>query len=80
VEDKKFYAALVTPAMQSTYGGVKVDDAGRVINTENAIIPGLYAAGSTSGHGAGAGEVGHALIVAVVFGQVAAETAVADMK
>lgn len=80
IERKKFYAALVTPAMQSTYGGVKVDDGGRVVNTEDKVIPGLYAAGSTSGHGAGAGEVGHALIVAVVYGQVVAETAVADLK
>ena len=80
IERKKFYAALVTPAMQSTYGGIKVDDAGHVMNTDDKIIPGLYAAGSSSGHGAGAGEVGHALIVAVVYGQVVAETVVADIK
>ncbi len=80
IDKPKYYATLVTPSMQSTYGGIKVDDAARVISTEGKVIPGLYAAGSTSGHGAAAGEVGYAFIVAIVFGDVAGETAAAEIK
>ncbi|MEL1136514.1 flavocytochrome c [Desulfitobacterium sp. THU1] len=80
IDKSKYYAALVTPSMQSTYGGIKVDKTGHVISTEEKVIPGLYAAGSTSGHGAAAGEVGYALIVAVVYGDVVGEAVVADLK
>lgn len=80
IDKPKYYAALVTPSMQSTYGGIKVDEKGHVVSTEGKVIPGLYAAGSTSGHGAAAGEVGFALIVAVVYGDVVGETVVEDLK
>ncbi|WP_019849443.1 FAD-binding protein [Desulfitobacterium sp. PCE1] len=80
IDKPKYYAALVTPSMQSTYGGIKVDETGHVISTEGKVIPGLYAAGATSGHGAAAGEVGYALIVAVVFGDVVGEQAATDIK
>ena len=32
-----------------TFGGVKIDEKARVINTEGDIIPGLYAAGEVAG-------------------------------
>lgn len=80
IDTPKYYAALVTPSMQSTYGGITVDNDCRVIDTNDQVIPGLYAAGATSGHGACAGSVGAALIVGVVFGSVAGETAAAEIN
>jgi fumarate reductase flavoprotein subunit len=80
IDTPKYYAALVTPSMQSTYGGITVDIDGRVIDTNDQVIPGLYAAGATSGHSACAGSVGAALIVAVVFGDVVGETAAAEIN
>ena len=32
-----------------TFGGIKIDDRARVINTEGDVIPGLYAAGEVAG-------------------------------
>ena len=32
-----------------TFGGVKIDEQARVVNTEGDIIPGLYAAGEVAG-------------------------------
>lgn len=80
IDTGKFYAALVTPSLQTTHGGVKVDDQGRAISTEGQVIPGLYAAGSTSGHDAGTNATGGASIVNIVFGKVVGEAAVADLK
>lgn len=80
LEEPKFYAALVTPSMQTTHGGVKTDDSARVISTERTVIPGLYAAGSVSGHNTGTLETGGASMVTLVFGQIAGETAVADLN
>ncbi len=80
IETGKYYAALVTPSLQTTHGGIKVDDSARVLDTAGNVIPGLYAAGSTSGHDAGTNATGGASIVNLVFGQVAGETAAADLK
>lgn len=79
IDSPKYYAALVTPSMQSTYGGITVDHSCRVLDNNDAIIPGLYAAGATSGHSCCAGEVGAALIVAFVYGAIAGETAAAEI-
>ena len=74
-----FYAALVQPAMQSTYGGVKTDPAARVLNEEGAPIPGLYAAGAVSGHECYGNVVGNGLTIAATFGMIAGQTAAADL-
>jgi len=77
IVDAPYYAALVTPSMQSSYGGITVDHNSRVLDVNDNIIPGLYAAGATSGHSCCAGEVGAALIVCFVYGAIAGETAAA---
>lgn len=79
ITDAPYYAALVTPSMQSSYGGITVDHSSRVLDVNDNIIPGLYAAGATSGHSCCAGEVGAALIVCFVFGAIAGETAAAEI-
>lgn len=75
-----FYAALVTPAMQSTYGGIKTDEKAQALNADNKPIAGLYAAGATSGHEAYANEVGFAAIIGLVYGKIAGENAAAYAK
>ena len=44
-----FRAYPVTGGITFTYGGLKVDDAGAVLNTADAPIPGLYACGELVG-------------------------------
>ena len=75
-----FYAALVTPSMQSTYGGIKTDEKAQALNADNKPIAGLYAAGATSGHEAYANEVGFAAIIGLVYGKIAGEHAAAYAK
>lgn len=75
-----FYVALVTPSMQSTYGGIKTDEKAQALNADNKPIAGLYAAGATSGHEAYANEVGFAAIIGLVYGKIAGENAAAYAK
>lgn len=75
LEDAPYYAALVTPSMQSTYGGVRTDEHACVISTSGTEIPGLFAAGAISGHGCFGNEVGNGLTIASTFGMIAAESA-----
>ncbi len=79
IDTPKYYAALVTPSMQSTYGGITTDHSTHVVDTNDKVIPGLYAAGATSGHSCCGGEVGAALIVAFVYGEIAGQTAAAEI-
>lgn len=75
-----FYASLVTPSMQSTYGGIKTNEKAEAIDTAGKVIPGLYAAGAVSGHEAYANEVGFAAIIGLVYGKIAGENAAAFAK
>lgn len=70
-----FYASLVTPALQSSYGGIKTNVKAEVVDTKGQPIPGLYAAGATSGHQSFANEVGNATIIGMSFGRIAGENA-----
>lgn len=81
LSDPKYYASLVTPSMQSTYGGILVDASGRALSAKSdSLVTGLYAAGAASGHECYANEVGYASIIAFTYGVIAAETAVADLS
>lgn len=79
IDTPPYYAAKVTPSMQSSYGGITTDHSCHVLDVNDQIIPGLYAAGATSGHSCCAGEVGAALIVAFAFGEIAGQTAAAEI-
>lgn len=74
-----YYAALVKPAMQSTYGGVKTDSSARVVDSTGNVLPGLYAAGAVSGHGCFGNEVGNGLAISSAFGIIAGETITSDL-
>ncbi|MGE0717726.1 MAG: FAD-dependent tricarballylate dehydrogenase TcuA [Alphaproteobacteria bacterium] len=49
IDTPPFEAYAVTCGVTFTFGGLRIDDGGRVIDTEGAAIPGLYAAGELVG-------------------------------
>ena len=65
----------ICSAITNTMGGIVVDGEARVLDTEEAPIPGLFAAGSTVGGldgGPHSGYVGG--LIKAVIGLIAAET------
>lgn len=72
-----FYAMLAKPAVQGTFGGISVNERAAVLDEAGNVIEGLYAAGECADEG----TMGEApLTVNVVFGTLAAQSAVEDMK
>jgi tricarballylate dehydrogenase len=71
----------VTTGITFTFGGLKIDDAGRVIDCEQRAIPGLFAAGELVGgifyhnYPGGAG-----LMAGAVFGRIAGRSAAATAR
>ncbi|GFJ86470.1 FAD-binding protein [Phytohabitans rumicis] len=69
-----FYVLEAAPAITFTFGGLLITPDARVRAAEGGVIPGLLAAGADAGglyHNAYAGG----LAAALVFGQLAAQTA-----
>ena len=50
IVEAPFSGFPMTAHLKFTFGGLKVDTDGRVLNTDEAPIPGLYAAGEITGH------------------------------
>ncbi len=77
IKEGPYYAYPSTAAVFGTYCGLRVDAQMQVIDVFDEPIAGLYAAGEVMGgfHG-GAYMTGSALGKAVVFGRVAARTAI----
>ncbi|CAJ0600261.1 unnamed protein product [Cylicocyclus nassatus] len=77
--DKPVYAAIITPAIHYTMGGLKIDKQARVINEyTTAPFKGLLAAGEVTGGVHGANRLaGNSLLECVVFGRVAGRNAAA---
>jgi succinate dehydrogenase/fumarate reductase flavoprotein subunit len=69
-----FTAIRVRVAVTHTIGGLRVDDQARVLGAHGNAIPGLYAAGADAG-GIFTGGYGSGLAAALVYGRIAAETA-----
>ncbi|CAM3110814.1 flavocytochrome c [Lactiplantibacillus plajomi] len=76
VERAPFYATPRKPAMHHTMGGLKIDKAAHVLNSDNRVISGLFAAGEVAG-GLHAGNRlgGNSLADIFTFGRIAADTA-----
>ena len=73
-----YYAIKIAPGIHHTMGGVKINTAAEVINTEGAAIPGLFAAGEVCGGVHGGNRLGgNAVADIVIFGRIAAESAMA---
>lgn len=79
IDTPPFQAYGVTCGLTFTFGGLRIDTDGRVLDTEQDVIPGLYAAGELVGglfYGNYPG--GSGLIAGSVFGRLAGTTAGAD--
>ena len=73
-----FYAIKIAPGIHHTMGGIKIDTAAQVIDTDGNVIPGLFAAGETTGGIHGGNRVGgNAVCDFVVFGRIAGSGAAA---
>ena len=76
IDEPPFEAFAVTCGVTFTFGGLKIDTDGRVLDTDGHVIPGLYAAGELVGglfyfnYPGGTG-----LMAGAVFGKVAGTTA-----
>ena len=76
IEEPPFEAYAVTCGITFTFGGVKIDKDARVIDTDGAVMPGLYAAGEMVGglfyfnYPGGTG-----LMAGTVFGRIAGASA-----
>lgn len=72
-----YYAIQVAPGIHHTMGGVKINTSAQVIDTEDAVIPGLFAAGEVTGGVHGGNRLGgNAVADIVIFGRIAAQSAV----
>ncbi len=73
-----FYAIKIAPGIHHTMGGIKIDTEAQVIDTDGNVIPGLFAAGETTGGIHGGNRVGgNAVCDFVVFGRIAGAGAAA---
>jgi tricarballylate dehydrogenase len=78
IDTPPFEGYAVTCGVTFTFGGLRIDRAGRVIDVEGAAIPGLYAAGELLGglfynnYPGGSG-----LMAGAVFGRIAGESSAA---
>ena len=71
-----YYAIKIAPGIHHTMGGVKINTAAEVINTEGKTIPGLFAAGEVCGGVHGGNRLGgNAVADIVIFGRIAALSA-----
>lgn len=81
IEDGPFEAYQVTCGLTFTFGGLRIDDGGRVLDVDLLPIPGLYAAGELVGglfyfnYPGGTG-----LMSGAVFGKLAGDTAGVEAK
>ena len=76
-----YYATKIAPGIHHTMGGVKINTAAEVISTEGQAIPGLFAAGEVCGGVHGGNRLGgNAVADIVIFGRIAAESAMAYLK
>lgn len=79
LESGPYYAIQVVPAVHYCMGGILIDDQGRVLNTDNLPVAGLFASGEATGGIHGQNRLGgNSLLDAVVFGRIAGESAVGD--
>jgi FAD binding domain len=67
IEKPPFYAAAICPMWHDSYGGLRINGKGQVIDMEGAVIPGLYSGGEASGGGNQHG-LGRALVHGYIAG------------
>ena len=78
IDTAPFYAGARVPTVHHTMGGIEINTKTQVIDMNGKIIPGLYAAGETTGGIHGSNRLGgNALPDTAVFGKIAGENAAA---
>ncbi len=71
-----YYAIKIAPGIHHTMGGIKINTSAEVIDTDGNVIPGLFAAGETTGGIHGGNRVGgNAVCDFIVFGRIAGQSA-----
>lgn len=74
ISDGPFYAIHIAPAVHYTMGGLKINDKTQVLNTDNKVINGLFAAGEIAGGLHGNNRIGgNSIAETVVFGRQAGQ-------
>ena len=76
LSEPPFLAVRVHAAVTHTTGGIRIDERARVLDAQGRPVPDLYAAGADTG-GIFTDGYGSGLAAALVYGRVAAETALA---
>ena len=72
-----YYAVEVEPAVHHCMGGVKINTKAQVINNSGNVIPGLFACGEVTGGVHGGNRLGGTAVAdIVIFGRIAADSAV----
>merc|ERR1712012_1528693 len=72
VKSEPFYVAIITPVIHYCMGGLEIDVNSAVYDSNEEVIPGLYAAGEVAGGVHGNNRLGgNSLSDCVVFGRVA---------
>ncbi|WP_129045622.1 flavocytochrome c [Companilactobacillus metriopterae] len=81
IKKPKFYAIHIAPAVHYTMGGVKINELTQVIDKEDNVIPGFFAAGEVTGGLHGNNRIGgNSIAETVVFGRQAAQQAYKYLK
>ncbi|MCQ2506197.1 MAG: flavocytochrome c [Lachnospiraceae bacterium] len=76
LDQGSFYAIQIAPGIHHTMGGVKINTNAEVLDKNDNVIPGLFAAGEITGGVHGANRLGgNAVADFVVFGRIAGESA-----
>ncbi|MDF2840939.1 MAG: ifcA, partial [Clostridia bacterium] len=78
LDSAPYYAGARVPTVHHTMGGIQINTSAQVLDKDGKIIPGLYAAGETTGGVHGSNRLGgNALADMTVFGRIAGESAAA---
>lgn len=76
-----FYAVEAGPAVHHTMGGITINTKAQVLDTDKNPVPGLYAAGEVTGGIHGANRLGgNAVADICIYGKIAADTALEEIK
>ena len=79
IDTPPYFAGARMPTVHHTMGGIRINEKTQALDKDGNVIPGLYAAGETTGGIHGANRLGgNALPDINVFGKIAGENAAAE--
>ncbi len=74
IDKAPYYGQKISPASQTTYGGVERNADGAALKTDGTVIPGLFVAGET------ADQYGQGVSLGIVTGRIAARGALKSIE